>query len=258
MTYKVCITGASSGIGEALAYYYAQKSADLTLIARNTERLNQVKSHCEKLGATVTTALIDIRDHQQLNDFLVHNDQQKPIDLIIANAGPSLKQLSNETADYYSAQRAMVDIHINGTFNSIYPLIQRMQQRQSGQIAIMSSMNAKIFLPGRSIYGAVKAALLHFSLALRQQLRNDHIKVNVICPGWVKTPRTDLNQFSMPFKVTAVTAAKTIGKGLNKNKAVIQFPWQLTTVIRLYNILPLTIQEWVSHTLYFAKSKDND
>ncbi|QGN96577.1 Fatty acyl-CoA reductase [Piscirickettsia salmonis] len=254
----ICITGASNGIGEALAYSYARPDNHLILIARNAERLEQVKAQCEKYGPKTTIAIINVCNHQALHDFLIDIDNQDPIHLVIANAGPSLKQLTHETTNYFSAQRLMVDTHINGTFNSIYPLIQRMQQRRSGQIAIMSSMNAKIFLPGRSIYGAVKAALLHFGLALRQQLKSDNIQVSVICPGWVKTPRTDLNQFSMPFKISAKKAALTIQKGLIQNKAIIQFPWQLSLITGIYSYLPLKIKEWVSQKLYFTNSKDND
>ena len=112
-------------------------------------------------------------------------------------------------------------------------------------MVVMSSLNGMITLARSRIYGAVKAGLLHYGLALRADMKKHNVQVSVICPGWVTTPLTDKNSFKMPFKLPAAQAANKIASGLAKNKAKIIFPWQVYYAIKLTHLLPRFLQEWI-------------
>ena len=234
----IVITGASSGIGQSLALAYAQPEVQLLLTGRNAARLQQTVSDCQQQGAKVVSTCVDVTDQNTLAHWLLQQDQLTPIDLIIANAGCSSKQIENQHPDLLTLEKAMTQIHFIGTLNTLHPIVPRMQQRGHGQIALMSSMNA--FFPlGRSrIYGALKAGLYHYGLAARAHYRQHGIQVNVICPGWVESALTDLNSFSMPFKLSGEQSACRILSGLKKNKAVIAFPWPLRLLAASYRCLP--------------------
>ncbi len=242
----ICITGASSGIGAALALGYAKPNTVLLLIARNKDRLNAVAAECEHNGATVIQGLIDVCDKDNLSAWLIDKDEQFPIDLLIVNAGLSTTQASKVSEGEFAAESMLVDVHLQGMLNTIFPLISRMQQRQSGQIALMSSMNAFIPIPRSCIYGAVKCAILHYGLALRTKLAENNIKVSVMCPGWVKTALTDANTYDMPFMMNADAAANILMDNIAKNKAIIAFPWQLKIALKILNWLPLFVREKIS------------
>lgn len=242
----VCITGASSGIGEALAIHYArEENSRLLLIGRNQQRLNGVAARCRAEGADTEIGLFDVTEAQAFGAWLEQQDQRQPIDLLIINTGLSTTQAKREGNGLFHAESLLVQVHLQGLFNTLHPVLSRMKQRSSGQIALMSSMNAFISLPRNPVYGAVKAAIFHYGLALRNQLENS-IKVSVICPGWIDTPLTAINRFRMPFLRDVKYAVKKITVGLAKNKAVIAFPWQLKCLLCLYNLLPLVLRQRIA------------
>ena len=173
----ICITGASSGIGEALALAYATPSTHLLLLGRNIERLTAVKQQCEAKGASTVTQSIDITTHSILKEWLIEQDTKTAIDLLIANAGCSSTQLTCSQTSQNNLEQQLWNIHLNGTLNTIHPLIPLMQQRQSGHIVIMSSINALIPTGSSAAYGAAKAALLHYGKSLQGKLATSHITV---------------------------------------------------------------------------------
>ncbi len=243
----ICITGASSGIGAALALAYATSKTHLLLLGRNLDRLDTVKQHCEAKGASVITHSIDITDHQALEDWLVQQDDQTPIDCLIANAGCSSTQLNATTATPQNQlEQQLWNIHLNGTLNTIHPIIPRMQQRQSGHIVLMSSINALIPTASSAAYGAAKAALLHYGKSLQGSLTPDNMTVSVLCPGWIKTPLTDKNHFPMPFMLSADKAAQYIQRQLNKKTTCIIFPWPMRWLAILYHYLPQVLQKAIT------------
>ena len=242
----ICITGASSGIGEALAIAYSTSKTHLILLGRNCERLKVVQQRCESRGATVITQSIDITDQSKLDKWLVEQDTQTPIDLLIANAGCSSTQLQNLGSSQNDIEQQLWNIHLHGTLNTIHPLIPRMQKRRAGHIVIMSSINALIPTGSSAAYGAAKAALLHYGRSLQGKLATGKITVSVLCPGWIKTPLTEQNHFPMPFILSPEKAAMYIQKKLDKRSHCIIFPWPMRWLARCYQLLPSALQRAIT------------
>ncbi len=237
----IVITGASSGIGAALAQFYAGEGKVLSLIGRNEERLQAVTALCEKAGAKVYSALIDVTDREALAGFLLESDQRKPIDLLIANAGISAGTggvLHGEPADQV---RKIFDVNLTGVLNTIEPILSKMMQRGQGQIALMSSLAGFRGWPGAPAYCASKAAVKVYGESLRGSLAagaDTGVGVSVVCPGFVESGITAVNDFPMPFFMSAERAAKIIAKGLEKNKGRICFPLRAYIITWLIAALP--------------------
>lgn len=236
----ILITGASSGIGAALAVNYASKHTGeirLSLGGRNKKRLEKTARQCFELGASVQTTIVDITNKKAVREWIEKADSETPINLVIANAGISggTGPQGHEPEDQ---TRKIFDVNLNGTLNTIEPIIPLMRQRKSGQIALMSSLAGSRGWPGAPAYCASKAAVKVYGEALRISLYKSGINVNVICPCFIKTPMTDVNDFNMPFLITAEKAAKIITKGLEKNKGRIAFPFPSAFVAWLLASIP--------------------
>lgn len=238
----ILITGASSGIGAALAEGYAASNVTLILIGRNETRLREVATRCEAKGARVMTQSIDVREKEKIAEYIMQMDAATPIDLVIANAGISTGSFSGKE-DLVSVE-AVFAINIDGVINTIHPLIERMKARGRGQIAIMSSLAGICALPGAPAYSASKAAVRVYGDALRGKLKLFGVHVSVICPGWITTPLTDKNDFPMPFLMPAERAARIIMHNLAKKKARIAFPLRLYLPLRLLAALPVCVSDW--------------
>lgn len=240
----IVITGASSGIGKALALHYAQPNKRLALSGRNKERLKDVAKQCEDQGCIVELGLIDVMDRPAMTQWLLHLDDLQEIDLIIANAG--ISGGSSPTSDWEETTRDIFAINLAGTLNTILPLIPRMRARKHGQVALMSSLAGFRALPSAPAYSASKVCVKAYGEALRMRYKNDGLKINVICPGFVNSRITQQNTFKMPLIMKADKAASLIAKGLEKNKAIIAFPWRMAFITRLFSNLPLWLIEWIS------------
>ena len=236
----IVITGASSGIGAALAKEYAEQNVYLGLLGRNSERLAEVEAACEAKGAKLKTASIDICDKASMEDWLCHFDEQNPIDLLIANAGISGGSGGNEAESTYR----IFDTNVQGVLHTILPVSRRMAARKAGQIAIVSSLAGIRGLPSAPAYAASKAAVRSLGEGLRGQLGHSGVKVNVICPGYVKTPLTETNTFPMPFIMSPEKAAKIIRSGLSRNRSRIVFPWQLYVPLWFMACLSTALTDW--------------
>lgn len=224
----ILITGASSGIGAALAHDYATQGITLILIARNETRLEEVATACRAKGAEVITASIDVCEKEKLAAFINEADAQRPIDLAIANAG-----IADADPDQVFA------VNLQGVLNTVHPLLPRMAKRGRGQIALMSSLAGIRALPSSPAYSASKAAVRFYGDALRGEMKPQGVHVSVICPGWITTPLTDKNDFPMPFIMPVERAAGIIIHSLSQKKARIAFPHTLYIALRILDSLPL-------------------
>lgn len=233
---NILITGASSGLGAALAKAYASPGRILFLQGRNSERLNAAAEDARNLGAEVFTKIIDITNATGLLEWIINCDASYPLDLVIANAGISAS--TSTIDDGAEIIKAIFDVNLFGVLNTVHPAIPLMKSRQRGQIAIMSSLAGFRGFPKSSAYCASKAAVRIYGEAIRPELAINNVELNVICPGFVKTPMTDVNDFPMPFLMSPERAAQIIKNGLEKNKARIVFPWQMYLLVKLISALP--------------------
>ncbi|MGH1376011.1 MAG: SDR family NAD(P)-dependent oxidoreductase [Alphaproteobacteria bacterium] len=248
----IIITGASSGIGQELAKYYAQKGITLGLIGRNQTRLDQTATICREQGAHVITKIIDVRKREELITWMKTIDDQYPVDLLIANAGISAGTGNNTTSESPEQIHAIFDINLYGVLNTIEALQARMIERGHGQIALLGSLAGFKGWPGAPAYCASKAAVKTYGEALRGALRKTGVRVNVICPGFIKSAITDANDFPMPFLMNADKAAQIIAKGLHQNKGQIAFPIATKGIVWLSMVIPYRLSEFL---LSFSPSK---
>jgi short-subunit dehydrogenase len=237
----ILITGASSGIGEALAVHYATPGIALALIGRDRERLAAVAGACRAKGALVETAALDVTDRDGLKAWIERVDDDRAVDLVIANAGVStgMGALGEDEA----AIRRVFATNLEGALNTVLPLLPRMIARHRGQIALMSSLAAFRGLPTGPAYSASKAAVKALGEAWRLKLAPDGIRVSVICPGFVTTRMTARNNFRMPFLMSANQAAVIIARGLERDHGRIAFPRPTAALAWLAGALPWRVSD---------------
>lgn len=235
----IVITGASSGIGKALALACAKPEACLYLSGTNETRLQEIAGTCRNRGAAVQERILDVTDRTAMQTWIMEIDRNNPIDLIIANAGISGGIDGSVMEHEDPAQiRRIFDVNLQGVINTIDPALPAMIKRGRGQIAVMSSLAGFRGWPGAPSYCASKAAVKVYGEGLRGALKNSGVKINVICPGFVRTPMTDKNKYPMPFLISSEKAAQIIIKGLKSNKGRISFPWQTAFFAWLFGCLP--------------------
>jgi short-subunit dehydrogenase len=237
----ILITGASSGIGEALALHYAAPGTALALVGRDRERLAVAADACRARGAVVESAAIDVTDREALRAWIEHIDEARAVDLVIANAGVSTGR--GALGEDEAAIRRVLATNIDGVLNTVLPLLPRMLARHQGQIALMSSLAAFRGLPTGPSYSASKAAVKALGEAWRLKLAPDGIRVSVICPGFVTTRMTARNNFRMPFLMSAEKAATIIARSLARDQGRIAFPWPTATLAWLAGALPWRISD---------------
>lgn len=233
---SVLITGASSGIGKALALHYAAPGVHLALTGRNAERLTEVENAAIAKGATVLSETVDVMDRAQMRAFFEQADAAAPLDLVIANAG--ISGGGGAASDDDEATRDIFAINLAGVINTVLPAARLMRMHGHGRIAIVSSVAGYRGMPTAPAYSASKVAVKAWGDAIRPSLREDGIGLTMIHPGFVESRITETNDFKMPFLMTADKAAAIIGKGLAKGKRVIAFPRRMVWPVRLLCMLP--------------------
>jgi len=233
----ILITGASSGIGQALAEAYAQSGVVLFLSGRDTERLEKVREECRNRGAEVFTKILNVEDPDATETWVNDCDTRHPLDLAIANAGVSAGT-GGPDGETDEQVRRIFEVNITGVLNTIHPAINRMRERGQGQVAIMSSVAGFRGMPPAPAYSASKAAVKSYGEGLRGYLKHDGIEVSVICPGYVKSRMTATNTFPMPFLMEAPKAAGIIKRGLARNKGRIVFPWPMHAIGWILSAMP--------------------
>jgi short-subunit dehydrogenase len=231
------VTGASSGIGWALARELARQQCRVGLVARRRERLEALAAEIRAAGGTAAWAEADVSDRTQtLTACNTLREQLGPADLLIANAGvgyPTFLEPVNT-----GQIEEMFRVNVLGVVYSLEAVLPEMLRRGRGHVAAVSSLAAYQGLPGESAYCASKAAVNTYLDGLRIQLRSRGIAVTTFCPGFVKTPMTDVMHNPMPWLMNADEAARRMVRALRRRRKVYNFPWQTALLMRLTRWAP--------------------
>jgi short-subunit dehydrogenase len=255
MPRRIIITGASSGIGRALALHYAREGASLGLVGRHQERLEATAADCRQLGAEVTIGVIDVRHRDQLRQWIQDFDAVAPVDLVIANAGVMEGTRPGGQIEPPDAAHAMMEVNVLGVLNTVQPLLPAMMERSRGQIALISSIAAFVPLADSPSYVASKAAVQKYGLSLRDLLLPYGVDVTVVCPGYISTPMMQRESGPKPFVMEAEKAASVIAQGIERNKPMVILPRFFGTVTRISGMLPERMRRWTSKGFRFTVSE---
>ena len=236
MSEKVFITGASSGIGEALAVYYAARGATLGLVARRADFLRDLN---ERLGGGHACYPLDVTDapalHAAASDFMQRFGAPH---VVIANAGVSAGTLT-ECEEDLAVFRRVMDINVYGMAATFAPFIPAMKaaggKRRLAGIASVAGIRG---LPGAEAYSASKAAAIAYLESLRLEMRPYGIKVVTIAPGYIATPMTAINPYQMPFLLPVAQAAERFAAAIARGTTYTVIPWPMGVVAKLLRLLP--------------------
>lgn len=254
---NILITGASSGIGQEFAVQYASPDTRLFLTGRDADRLEAVARECRSKGSEVVAGCLDVVDRHAMADWIDGLVRDFGVDLVIANAGIS-GGFGGQNIDEILRDYKIFDVNLMGVLNTIYPVVPHMVARKSGQIVIISSLASFIPMPSAPAYSASKAAVRFYGEALAVKLKPHNIQVTVICPGFIKSRMTDVNDFPMPCLMETDMAVRHMIGGISRCKARIDFPLRLALVLKLVCILPNAFIRWLFAALPDKKSLPKD
>ena len=230
----VWITGASSGIGEALARRLARARCEVVASARSAEKLAALASDA---GGSIVPWPLDITDHGAVQAVVARVEAERgPIDVAVLNAGTHRPVAAAEFTA--AGLRTLVELNVMGMAACLEAVMPRMMARGRGRIAVMASVAGYRGLPTGAYYGASKAALINLTESLRFDLDRVGVTIQLIDPGFVRTPLTDRNDFPMPFLIDADLAADRIARGLRSSRFEIAFPRIFVALLKLLQVLP--------------------
>lgn len=232
------ITGASAGLGSALARAYAAPGRRLGLIGRSEPRLNSVAEQCREAGATVHIMVTDVNDAARLSEGIAAWDQEHPIDLMIANAGVFDGHGPDGRMERLEEIGAMVRTNLLGLMSTVDAVLPHMRRRRKGTIALVGSLAALQPLADAPAYSASKAGAMAYGEALQEYLHGEGVKIALIYPGHIETAQVADHVGSLPYLATPDAAARLIKRRLDQGRTVIAFPWQLLWLIRAGRLLP--------------------
>ena len=250
---KIFITGASSGIGEALATEYAKrhqnKNTTIGLVARRSEHLQELKIKLEN-SYKIKCAIypLDVRDGAALSatatDFI---QQYGTPNVVITCAGVSRGTLTEHQEDI-AAFQAVMDINVMGMVHTFQPFIAAMRNTaklgEIAQLVGIASVAGIRGLPGAGAYSASKAAAISYLESLRVEMAANNIAVTTIAPGYIRTPMTDVNQYKMPFLMDADNAAIEFVNAIERKRRFCVIPWQMGWVARFMRFIPPILWDW--------------
>ena len=234
---KIVITGATSGIGAALACHYARAETTLGLIGRRQEQLAAVTARCQAQGAQVCAAPLDVRDAAAMQayaeQFLA---TAGGIDIVIANAGIGERDaLASGNASHHAR---VFEVNVLGMLNTLLPFIPGMILQQHGHLVAIASIAGFRVLPGSTTYAATKVAVRALMEGYGWELRRYGIITTTINPGFVVSEMTARNQFRMPFLLQTEVAARRIARAIARRRCVYTFPWPMAIVAHLLPLVP--------------------
>ena len=234
---KVFITGATSGIGESLAYVYSKRGATIGIAGRRADKLASVNKKCKELGGNPISYTLDVKNQiackESAENFI---EKTGGIDTVIANAGvggPD-KIFSGSS----SAINHILKTNILGVTNTVLPFLPTMKNKQSGQIVIISSIASTRGFLGHGGYAASKSAVKFLADAWGYQLERNNISISTIFPGWIATEMTENIDYKMWFLMDSDTAAKKIESAINKDVREYILPWQWRLIVPIIKAIP--------------------
>ena len=234
---KVFITGATSGIGESLAYVYAKQGAVIGIAGRRTDRLNEVSQNCKELGGNPVSYPLDVSNHagckDAANNFL---EKTNGIDTVIANAGVGgSDKLFSGNSDTINN---ILKVNVLGVTNTVYPFLPKMKKQQYGKVGIISSIASARGFMGHGGYAASKSAVKFLADSWGYQLERNNISISTIFPGWSATEMTENINFKMWFLMNSITAAEKIENAINKGIREYILPWQWRLIVPIIKVIP--------------------
>lgn len=249
----VFLTGASSGIGEALALAMAKQGATIGLLARRKELLDNLAVRCGSAGGQARAFAADVTDAeavQKAADAL--REEFGRIDILIANAGiggnnPETRALQPEMV------KKVIDINLMGSVNSIYAVLPQMLERGQGQLVAVSSLAGVRGLPKSAAYSSSKAAMTALFESVRLDTLTKGIDVTIIQPGFIKTPLTSGRKNKMPFLMELEDAVPMFLRAIEKKKKFAAFPWQLAAIVKAGLIFPASVYDRVAGRAKFRE-----
>jgi short-subunit dehydrogenase len=235
----IVITGASGGLGSALAFAYAGPDIRLTLSGRREKRLADIAARCAATGAVVTTVVCDVTNSNEMNSWLTLADEVQAVDVVIANAGIGGNlATAPETAETNAIANLMFTTNTLGVVNTVTPLIPKFVARRAGHLVVISSLGGHLGLPHSPAYCGSKAAVRTYAEGLRRLLRIHGVQVTIVSPGFVDTPMSRSLPSGRFITWSAERAARAIKVAVKKGKPELSFPWPLKIAISAAQLLP--------------------
>ena len=242
------VTGASSGIGRALALLLAQHGFSVAVTARDHAKLVQLQTEASGLKGKIIVVDGDVTDPKTMERVIASIEYEHGrIALAVLNAGVYIP-VHGESLAVSDFEKTFA-VNLNGVVNCLVPVVKHMKAKGAGQIAIVSSVTGYTGMPTSAAYGATKAALINMAESLKFDLDKLGIHIQIINPGFVETAATEQNAFEMPAIVTADNAAVAIYKGLQSQSFEITFPKRFTYVLKALRFLPYSAYFWLMNRM---------
>lgn len=240
------VTGASSGIGAAVALELARRGWTVAATGRRLDRLEDLAGQAEALSGRIIAHAGDVTDAAAMSALVetiaaVHG----PIALAFLNAGVATGTAERKPGFDLAAAESTFSVNILGVVRSLAPVLETMSRRGRGQIAVTASVVGYRGLPGAAAYGASKAAVIHLCESLRGDCAGQGVVLQVVNPGFVNTPMTERNRFAMPFLMDVTDAASRIVDGFAKSGFEITFPRRLAWLLKAARVLPYPVYFWL-------------
>ena len=253
---SVVISGASAGLGRALALQYAIPERSLGLLGRDKARLEEAAAACRARGAKATTGAFDLLDGAATGAWMQVFDAAHPIDLLIVNAGVFTGHGADRAMETDDEIMAMLRTNLESATTTISAALPMLRARRQGRIAIVGSLAALQPLADAPAYSASKSGLMSYGEALREWLIPDGVAVTLIYPGHIPTNQVAHHVGALPMIMSAEVAAARIKSGLDRGRAFIAFPLALLWLIRAGRLLPWRLRAAVGASMRFHVDKE--
>jgi short-subunit dehydrogenase len=242
MAQHILITGASSGIGSALAEEMASRGMSVGLVARREPELQALCEKIKSAGGQAAWATGDVADLESILQAVNQLEAKLgPVEILVANAGISGRSLT-ENPDLQRIRQVM-EVNYFGAIHSAKAVLPGMLQRKRGHLVVVSSVAGFRGLPKSAAYSSSKAAITNYWESQRLELAKHGIACTSINPGYIRTPLTDKNKHPMPFLISAETAATTMADGIMSRRKVLTFPWRMRFVMGWIRLLPVWLYD---------------